>query len=143
MNATPPTGTRGRRPILTAALTVATAAGVATAHGLYQVALASRVPTPVAWLYPVITDGLALVAYASTARLHDRGRRYAAVMVVLAAGLSGLAQAVYLAGGRRRPHRGRDGVDTYASTGAERKRDQPGHRPAVQPGERSAVQPDW
>jgi hypothetical protein len=87
-----------RRSILTAALTVATAAGVATAHGLYQVAVASRVPTPVAWLYPVITDGLALVAYA-TARLRSRGRGYAATIVVVAAGLSGIAQAVYLAGG--------------------------------------------
>jgi hypothetical protein len=93
------TSGRGRRSILTAALTVACAAGVATAHGLYQVAAASRVPEPVAWLYPVITDGLALVAYAATARLHERGRRYAAVIVVLAASLSGLAQAVYLAGG--------------------------------------------
>jgi hypothetical protein len=99
MNAPPPMSTRGRRSILTAALTVAAAAGVATAHGLFQVAAASRVPTPVAWLYPVITDGLALVAYAATNRLHAGGRRYAATIVVLAAGLSGLAQAVYLAGG--------------------------------------------
>src|SRR5882757_11102473 len=93
------TTANGRRSILTAALTVAAAAGVATAHGLFQVAAAARVPTPVAWLYPLITDGLALVAYAATARLHERGRRYAAAIVVLAAGLSGLAQAVYLAGG--------------------------------------------
>ena len=82
----------------TAGLVVATGAGVSTAHGLYQVAVASRVPTPIAWLYPLITDGLALVAYAATARLTDRGHRYAAGIVVLAAGLSGLAQAVYLAG---------------------------------------------
>jgi hypothetical protein len=93
------TSAGGRGAILTAALTVATAASVATAHGLYQVAAASRVPTSIAWLYPVITDGLALVAYAATARLHHGGRRYAAGIVVLAAGLSGLAQAVYLAGG--------------------------------------------
>ena len=78
---------------------MALGAGVATAHGLYQVAAASGVPHPVAWLYPLITDGLALVAYAATARLHSTGRRYAAVVVVGAAGLSGLAQAVYLAGG--------------------------------------------
>ena len=83
----------------TAGLAVALGAGVATAHGLYQVAAASGVPHPVAWLYPLITDGLALVAYAATARLHSTGRRYAAVVVVGAAGLSGLAQAVYLAGG--------------------------------------------
>jgi hypothetical protein len=91
--------TGSRRPIMTAALTVATGAGVATAHGLYQVAAAARVAAPIAWLYPLITDGLALVAYAATARLRAGGRRYAAGIVILAAGLSGLAQAVYLAGG--------------------------------------------
>jgi hypothetical protein len=90
---------RGRRTTWTAGLVVAAGAGVATAHGLYQVAAAARVPAPIAWLYPLITDGLALVAYAATARLRDGGRRYAAGIVVLAAGLSGLAQAVYLAGG--------------------------------------------
>lgn len=52
-----------------------------------------------AWLYPLITDGLALVAYASTAQLTEHGRTYAWTVVVLAAGVSGLAQAVYLAGG--------------------------------------------
>jgi hypothetical protein len=41
----------------------------ATAHGLYEVAIAAQVPPAIAWLYPVITDGLALVAYASAARL--------------------------------------------------------------------------
>jgi hypothetical protein len=88
-----------RRAIWVAGLTVAAGAAAATAHGLYQVATAATVPAPIGWLYPLITDGLALVAYAATARLHDRGRRYAAGIVVLAAGLSGLAQAVYLAGG--------------------------------------------
>jgi hypothetical protein len=91
--------TRGSGATWTAGLAVAAGAGVATAHGLYQVAAASGVPRPVAWLYPLITDGLALVAYAATARLHSTGRRYAATIVILAAGLSGLAQAVYLAGG--------------------------------------------
>src|SRR6266496_3295965 len=90
---------RDGRLTWTAGLAVALGAGVATAHGLYQVAAASGVPHPVAWLYPLITDGLALVAYAATARLADTGRRYAATIVILAAGLSGLAQAVYLAGG--------------------------------------------
>ncbi len=90
---------RDGRLTWTAGLAVALGAGVATAHGLYQVAAASGVPHPVAWLYPLITDGLALVAYAATARLHSAGRRYAATIVILAAGLSGLAQAVYLAGG--------------------------------------------
>ena len=89
----------GWRTVWAAGLVVAAGAGIATAHGLYQVAAAARVPTPVGWLYPLITDGLALVAYAATARLHAGGRRYAAGIVVLAAGLSGLAQAVYLAGG--------------------------------------------
>ncbi len=56
-------------------------------------------PTGIAWLYPLITDGLALVAYAATARLRHGGRGYAATIVVLAAGLSGLAQATYLTGG--------------------------------------------
>jgi Protein of unknown function (DUF2637) len=89
----------GRRAVWTAGLVVAAGAGVATAHGLYQVAAAARVPAPIAWLYPLITDGLALVAYAATSRLTEGGRRYAAGIVVLAAGLSGLAQAIYLAGG--------------------------------------------
>jgi hypothetical protein len=74
------------------------AAGAATAHGLYEVALGSGTPAGIAWLYPVITDGLALVAYAATTRLTGPGRRYAWTVVVLAAGLSGLAQATYLAG---------------------------------------------
>ena len=90
---------RDGRLTWTAGLAVALGAGVATAHGLYQVAAAARVAAPIAWLYPLITDGLALVAYAATARLHHGGRRYAAGIVILAAGLSGLAQAVYLAGG--------------------------------------------
>jgi hypothetical protein len=42
---------------------------------------------------------LALVAYATTTRLAESGRRYAATVVVIAAGLSGLTQASYLAGG--------------------------------------------
>jgi hypothetical protein len=78
---------------------VALGAGVATAHGLYEVALAAGTPRALAWLYPLITDGLALVAYATTARLSSHGRRYAATVVVIAAGLSGLTQASYLAGG--------------------------------------------
>jgi hypothetical protein len=89
----------GRRVVWAAGLVVATGAGVATAHGLFQVAVAARVPTGIAWLYPLITDGLALVAYAATARLEHRGHGYAATIVVLAAGLSGLAQASYLTGG--------------------------------------------
>jgi len=68
----------GRRAVWAAGLVVATGAGVATAHGLYQVAAAAHVPTVVAWLYPLITDGLALVAYAATSRLTEGGRRYAA-----------------------------------------------------------------
>jgi hypothetical protein len=80
-------------------LAVALGAAVATAHGLFEVAVAARVPTGIAWLYPLITDGLALVAYAATARLRGGPARYAWSVVVLAAGLSGLAQAVYLSGG--------------------------------------------
>lgn len=78
-------------------LAVALGAAVATAHGLYEVAAAARVPAGIAWLYPLITDGLALVAYAATARLTGSSARYAWAVVVLAAGLSGLAQAAYLA----------------------------------------------
>lgn len=78
---------------------VAAAAAAATAHGLYAVAGASGVPWPVAGLYPVMTDGLALVAYSATNRLTDGSRRYAWTVVTVAAGLSGAAQAMYLAGG--------------------------------------------
>lgn len=93
-----PTGA-GRRPVVWwAVLAVALCGVVATAHGLYSVARACGVGTRVAYLYVPITDGLALVAYASTARLVDGGRRYAWLVVVAAAGLSGLAQAVNLAG---------------------------------------------
>jgi hypothetical protein len=87
------------RCVWAAGLTVALGAAVATAHGLYEVVRAAGAPTPIAPLYPLITDGLALVAYAATARLNDAGRRYAWTIVVLAAGLSGLAQASFLAGG--------------------------------------------
>jgi hypothetical protein len=106
-----------KRPIITAALTVAAGAGVATAHGLYQVAASAHVAAPIAWLYPLITDGLALVAYAAAARLHDGGRRYAAGIVILAAGLSGLAQAVYLAGGLDTPRRRRPGCGSGSAPG--------------------------
>ncbi len=88
-----------RWTVWAAGLVVALGAGVATAHGLYEVALAAGTPKALAWLYPLITDGLALVAYATTARLAERGRRYAWTVVVIAAGLSGLTQASYLAGG--------------------------------------------
>jgi len=98
MSSTDDSSRAGRRAVWTAALLVASGAGVATAHGLYEVAAGAGVPLAVAWLYPLITDGLALVAYAATARLHHRPRHYAAGIVVAAAGLSGLAQAVYLAG---------------------------------------------
>jgi Protein of unknown function (DUF2637) len=92
-------GIRGRLGLVwLAGLLVAVGAGVATAHGLYEVALAAGVPRALAWLYPIITDGLALVAYATTTRLTQHGRRYAWTVVV-AAGLSSVTQAGYLAGG--------------------------------------------
>jgi hypothetical protein len=94
---------RSPRPVRAAlwlpGLAVALGAAVATAHGLYEVALAAAVPAGIAWLYPLITDGLALVAYGATARLTGSAARYAWAVVVTAAGLSGLAQAVYLASG--------------------------------------------
>lgn len=81
-------------------LAVALGAIAATAHGLFEVAVTAGVPGGLAWLYPVMTDGLALVAYVSTIRLTETtDRAYAWIVVVLAAGLSGLAQAAYLAGG--------------------------------------------
>lgn len=80
-------------------LLVALGAAVATAHGLYEVAVAAKVPAGIAWLYPLITDGLAVVAYIATARLRGSSASYAWTVVVVAAGLSGLAQAAYLAGG--------------------------------------------
>jgi hypothetical protein len=92
-------GVWARWTVWTAGLVVALGAGVATAHGLYEVALAAGTPRVLAWLYPLITDGLALVAYATTARLANHGRSYAWTVVVIAAGLSGLTQASYLAGG--------------------------------------------
>ncbi|MGE0844492.1 hypothetical protein [Pseudonocardia sp.] len=92
-----PRGRVLRAAIWLPGLAVALGAAVATAHGLYEVAVAARVPAGIAWLYPLITDGLALVAYAATARLAEGGRRYAWAVVILAAGLSGLAQAAYLA----------------------------------------------
>jgi hypothetical protein len=92
-------GRWARWTVWAAGLIVALGAGVATAHGLYEVALAAGTPRVLAWLYPLITDGLALVAYATTTRLAESGRRYAWTVVVIAAGLSGLTQASYLAGG--------------------------------------------
>jgi hypothetical protein len=82
-----------------AGLVVAAAAAAATAHGLYAVSIASGVPAEIAALYPVMADGLALVAYSATSRLCGGARRYAWMVVLAAAGLSGLAQALYLAGG--------------------------------------------
>lgn len=102
MTAPTSSGRAIRAAIWLPGLAVAVGAAVATAHGLYEVAVAARVPAAIAWLYPLITDGLALVAYAATARLDGSARRYAWSVVVLAAGLSGLAQASFLAGGVER-----------------------------------------
>lgn len=87
-----------RSPIWWAVLAVALCGVVATAHGLFEVVAACGVLAFVAALYVPITDGLALVAYAATDRLRGAGRLYAWAVVLLAAGLSGLAQAVYLGG---------------------------------------------
>src|SRR4051794_27219456 len=96
------TGAHRSRPATRATLwlpglAVALGAAAATAHGLYEVALAAAVPAGIAWLYPLITDGLALVAYGATSRLTGSAARYSWAVVVTAAGLSGLAQAIYLA----------------------------------------------
>jgi hypothetical protein len=89
----------GRVTVWAAGFVVAAGAGAATAHGLFQVARAATVPAGIAWLYPLITDGLALVAYVATTRLPGHGRVYAWAVVVLAAAVSGIAQASYLAEG--------------------------------------------
>jgi hypothetical protein len=91
-------GRWGRASVWLPGLAVAIGAAVATAHGLFEVAVAARVPVAVAWIYPLITDGLALVAYTATARLRGGAARYAWSVVIVAAGLSGLAQAMFLAG---------------------------------------------
>ena len=85
-----------RRSLVFLVALVVVASVAATAHGLYAVAVTSGVPWRVALLYPVITDGLALVAYWATKQLDSA--RYPWVVIVVAAGLSGLAQAVNLAG---------------------------------------------
>lgn len=89
---------RARSPIWWAVLAVAGCGVVATAHGLFEVVLACGVLAFMAALYVPITDGLALVAYAATERLKGAARLYAWAVVLLSAGLSGLAQAVMLGG---------------------------------------------
>jgi hypothetical protein len=135
-------------------LAVAAGAATATAHGLYEVAIASRVPTGVAWLYPLITDGLALVAYAATARLAGSAARYAWAVVVVAAGLSGLAQAIFLASDEtlEATPAVRFGIGAWPAIAAAvvahllylLAEHQPVHdqaeQPAVQPGEQPVVQ---
>jgi hypothetical protein len=85
-----------RRSLVCLVALVVAASVAATAHGLYAVAVTSGVPRQVAVLYPLITDGLALVAYWATKQLDSA--RYPWLVIVVAAGLSGLAQAVNLAG---------------------------------------------
>jgi len=101
-------------------LIVALGAAAATAHGLFEVAVAARVPTPIAWIYPLITDGLAVVAYTATARLAGSARGYAWAVVVLSAGLSGLAQAVFLASDVPTPGGAGDATAGLAVSGALR-----------------------
>jgi hypothetical protein len=86
-----------------AAATVGLSAAVATAHGVFEVVSACGVPPAVASLYPLITDGLALVGYACALRLPNGPRRWAWAVVIVAAGLSGVGQATLLGGGVDRP----------------------------------------
>jgi len=87
-----------RRSLVWWAVAAVTACGLAaTAHGMYAVAMACGVSQPVAVLYPVLADGLALAAYASTTRLKSWSQFYAWVVVVVAANLSGFAQGWHLA----------------------------------------------
>ena len=76
---------------------VAAGAVLATGHGLHAVALAAGVEDPIAWLYPVITDGLALVAYVAAHHVPQH-KSYAWAVVLVSAVMSGVAQAVFLAG---------------------------------------------
>jgi hypothetical protein len=85
-----------RSPVWPWAALVTVGGVIATAHGLYAVAVASGVPWQIACLYPAMADGLALVAYAATKRLDST--KYPWLVVVVAAGLSGLAQGANLAG---------------------------------------------
>ena len=70
------TGGRAVRAVIwLPGLAVALGAAVATAHGLLRGRRSPPAcPAGIAWLYPLITDGLALVAYAATARLHGSAR---------------------------------------------------------------------
>lgn len=132
-----------QRWTMTAGVAVGLSAAVATAHGAFEVAHACGVPAGLATLYPAITDGLALVAYATTTRLAAGGRRYAWTIVVLAAGLSGLAQATYLAGSVNAvPTWLRFGVGAWPAVAAAlvahllyllARRDEPANEPVVQP----------
>jgi hypothetical protein len=86
--------------ILAAGLCVGLAGAALTATGLYAVAVGSGVPAGLAWLYVAATDGLALVAYGTTSIVQRRADRlYAWLVVLVAAGLSGLAQATHLGQG--------------------------------------------
>jgi predicted GIY-YIG superfamily endonuclease len=96
-----------------AVLGVAVCGVVATAHGLYEVALGCTVPAGISALYVPITDGLALVAYAATDRLRGAARVYAWAVVLVAAGLSGTAQAVMLGGLGEPPVQLRYGVGAW------------------------------
>jgi hypothetical protein len=89
-----------RRLIFAAGGLVAVAAAAATAHGMYETAVAAGVGEGMAITYPIMFDGQALVAYAATTRLRGLGRWYAWAVVVLSAALSGLAQAAYLGTGK-------------------------------------------
>ena len=126
----------GRAVLWLPGLAVALGAAVATAHGLYEVALAAAVPAGIAWLYPLITDGLALVAYGATARLSGSAARYAWAVVVVAAGLSGLAQAAFLAV-RRHPRRLTSAAVRDRRVARRRRRCR--RAPALPPGQRSST----
>ncbi|GAA0628303.1 hypothetical protein GCM10009547_34930 [Sporichthya brevicatena] len=92
-----------RRVAPPAAIVVGFSAAIATSHGVFEVVRACGVPAGMAALYPVITDGLALVGYACAVRISTGHRRWAWTVVIVAAGLSGIAQAAFLGGGLEQP----------------------------------------
>lgn len=57
-----------------------------------------HVADPWSWLYPVIADGLAVVAYRVTGRTRGLGRAYAWCVFVACAGLSAAGQSLHLVG---------------------------------------------
>jgi hypothetical protein len=79
---------------------VAVCAAVATFHGAAHAAGTSGVTAPVTLLYPVMGDGLAVLAFRRIGVTRGPARGFAWAVMVVAASASGLAQAYVLAAGK-------------------------------------------